>query len=390
MQKKLNEDFIDSYCAKFAAKVTSEFFVGGRENINGKEILEVTPSKQVNYFIVKLLFRYWQAETKKLESPFFNYKHVEVKQALIEFMNVLSQHIEVHKSKFELLLNHAVKDALFLAASPDAYIQFDLEGRGVDKISEKAIAGTLKYLRLYKREINDFLSKMRGRLTEDAMQEVSQAFQDFDTSEGLESEIALLNKVLPINSDQLAVDFDESIDSYDDDDLFERGEEDLIETDIDFQSEKDSYDEDIATGLDFDKPVTSAITPNIALMMRDEIDEDDTPEQQISNEEPEPAIETVNDSFMEKQETVAEHLERATESSLLKSISVNQQYLFQKDLFGEDPAAFQNCLYELEDYHSFDEAVTFLVQGYAKEYKWEMQSTEVKEFLKVLFRKFRD
>ena len=101
MQRKLNEDFIDSYCEKFARMVAAGFFVGNKKVITGKEILEVTPSKQVNFFVIKLLFRYWQEETKKLESPFFNYKNEEVRQAMIQFMNVLSQHIEINQPKFE-------------------------------------------------------------------------------------------------------------------------------------------------------------------------------------------------------------------------------------------------------------------------------------------------
>ena len=150
MQRKLNEDFIDSYCEKFASKVSAGFFVGNKKVITGKEILEVTPSKQVNFFVIKLLFRYWQEETKKLESPFFNYKHEEVRQAMIQFMNVLSQHIEINQSKFETLLNHAVKDAIYLAAMPQAYVEIDLDSRGVEQIGDKAIEGTIKYLKIYK------------------------------------------------------------------------------------------------------------------------------------------------------------------------------------------------------------------------------------------------
>ena len=161
MQRKLNEDFIDSYCEKFAAKVTADFFQEGKDVISGKEILTVTPSKQVNFFVIKLLFRYWQEETKKLESPFFNYKHDEVRQAMIQFMNVLSQHIEINSTKFELLLNHAVKDTIYLVVAPEAYVEIDLESRGVDKITDKSIEGTIKYLRVHKKEITSFLADMK-------------------------------------------------------------------------------------------------------------------------------------------------------------------------------------------------------------------------------------
>ena len=229
MQKKLNEDFIDGYCEKFASKVTAEFFKDGKDVITGKEILKVTPSKQVNFFVIKLLFRYWQEETKKLESPFFNYKHEEVRQAMIQFMNVLSQHIEINKEKFETLLNHAVKDTIYLAAMPQAYVEIDLDSRGVEKIADKSVEGTVKYLKIHKKEIQNFLSDMKGLTIDDVIDELPEEFDDFDTTEAVEEECKLLSSVLDITaekvfSDDPAIDEDE----FDEDDLFAPGEEDLV------------------------------------------------------------------------------------------------------------------------------------------------------------------
>lgn len=323
MQKKLNEVFINRYSEKFASEVTFSFFKNGKESINGKEILSITPSKQVNYFIIKLLFRYWQAETKKLESPFFNYRHPEVKKAIIEFMNVLSHHIEVRRNQFELLLNHAIKDTLCLAASPHTYIEIDLRGRGIDKIHEKAIAGTLKYLKLYKKEIYDFLSAMKGVAVDEVIKEAKPRFKDLDRSVGLSREIHLLNEVLPITLNQVLVELDEF-----DDSLLERGEEDLTEH-----------------------------------------------------------SETTQEY---KQMPTAQHHEKSRENHLMRVIPVDQQDIFQKELFKDDFIAFQNALQELDNYRSFDEAVKFLAQNYAQEFKWNMQSNEVKEFLKALFRGFRE
>ncbi|MEO1253835.1 MAG: hypothetical protein AAFY41_02975, partial [Bacteroidota bacterium] len=228
MQRKLNEDFIDSYCEKFAQQVTSGFFQKGADVITGKEILKVTPSKQVNFFVIKLLFRYWQEETKKLESPFFNYKHEEVRQAMIQFMNVLSQHIEINKEKFETLLNHAVKDTIYLAAMPQAYVEIDLDSRGVENIKEKAIEGTVKYLKIHKKEIQNFLSDMKGLTIDDVIDELPEEFDDFDSSQAVIAECELLSKVLEINIDKVFSD-DPDIEDFDEDDLFEPGEEDLVD-----------------------------------------------------------------------------------------------------------------------------------------------------------------
>ncbi|WP_420316946.1 hypothetical protein [Ekhidna sp.] len=425
MQKKLNEDFIDGYCEKFASKVTADFFHRGKDVITGKEILKVTPSKQVNFFVIKLLFRYWQEETKKLESPFFNYKHDEVRQAMIQFMNVLSQHIEIHKEKFETLLNHAVKDTIYLAAMPQAYVEIDLDSRGVELIKEKSVEGTVKYLKIHKKEIQNFLSDMKGLTIDDVIDELPEEFDDFDTTDAVKAECELLSKVLEINIDKVFSD-DPDMDDFDEDDLFEPGEEDLVDVKptvkkasaevhqesegvevsveddamaeedieddrapIESEGEKEIVNEkeeaieasaeeeekDTSEDEPEEEPIKQIRTP---VMLEDEEKEDDFPE------------ETINKQFEKEEESLAEHHEKAPkEGSLLSLISLNHRYMFIKELFVNDRDDFERALIELEEYDSFDESVEFLVQGYAKQNEWDMQSDEVKEFLKVLFRRFR-
>ena len=403
MQKKLNEDFIDSYCEKFAKKVTGSFFTDEKETISGKEILEVTPSKQTNFFIVKLLFRYWQAESKKLESPFFNYKHEEVKKAMKEFMSVLSQHIEVHKNNFQLLLNHALKDSIYLAAAPGAYVEIDLDSRGVDQITEKVISGTLKYIRIHKKEISNFLSDMKGLTIDDVIDEIPEEFEEFDTTESLRNETDLLSEIIPIRPDQVMSEVDMSdFDDFDDEFFDNDDEEDrpgpsapkvsveeepapeeLPEDGVKWEAEQIAEDH---------PPIATDNDPKETEEESEEAKVDEKIEEEPTADEPveeETESETINDRFQSTEETVAEHHERNSESSLMKLISVNHQYMFVKELFQDDQVSFQNALYDLEEYDSFDEAVEFLVQNYAKEFKWDMQSNEVKELLKVLFRKFR-
>ncbi|MEO1254266.1 MAG: hypothetical protein AAFY41_05190 [Bacteroidota bacterium] len=99
---------------------------------------------------------------------------------------------------------------------------------------------------------------------------------------------------------------------------------------------------------------------------------------------------TINQQFEKQEETLAEHHETSKSSnSILELISLNHRYMFIKDLFKNDKREFEHALNELEGYDNFDSSVEFLVQGYAKENEWDMQSDEVKEFLKVLFRRFR-
>jgi len=420
MQKKLNEDFIDGYCEKFASKVTADFFKDGKEVITGKEILKATPSKQVNFFVIKLLFRYWQEETKKLESPFFNYKHDEVRQAMIQFMNVLSQHIEINKEKFETLLNHAVKDTIYLAAMPQAYVEIDLDSRGVETIKDKSVEGTVKYLKIHKKEIQNFLSDMKGLTIDDVIDELPEEFDDFDTTEAVNEECALLSQVLEITFEKVFSD-DPEMDEFDDDDLFAPGEEDLVEekkstksTAPDAQLESEgveisSEDEAMVEEDIQDMPGTSD-NADAMVEEKEEKKEEESPEETEPEEKEEPKKEirtpvmledddreddfpeeTINKQFEKEEETLAEHHEKTSkeEGGILELISLNHRYMFIKELFRNDKNEFENALYELEEYDSFDESVEFLVQGYAKHNDWDMQSDEVKEFLKVLFRRFR-
>lgn len=450
MQKKLNEDFIDSYCEKFASKVSNEFFNEGRDVITGKEILNVTPSKQVNFFVIKLLFRYWQEETKKLESPFFNYKHDEVRQAMIEFMNVLSQHIEINKSKFETLLNHAVKDTIYLAAMPQAYVEIDLDSRGVESIRDKTIEGTVKYLKIYKKEIQNFLSDMRGLSIDDVIDELPDEFEDFDTTEAVEELCGQLSEILVLTYDKVYSD-DPDIDDFDEDDLFEPGEEDLVdipsnprktsaehketedvavtkedEAMVDEDIHEDAFAEDHSDEDSKDRHVDSEEDESKEEedekelkaeetdenetdeeVEDEEVEEEEAEDEEAEDEQPVKKIETpvlldedekeddfpeetINKQFEKEEETLAEHHAlKQKGDKILEMISLNHRYMFIRELFGNDKNEFENALFELEDFSTFDESVEYLVQSYAKHNSWDMQSDEVKEFLKVLFRRFR-
>lgn len=421
MQKKLNEDFIDGYCEKFASKVTADFFKEGIEVITGKQILNVTPSKQVNFFVIKLLFRYWQEETKKLESPFFNYKHEEVRQAMIQFMNVLSQHIEINREKFQTLLNHAVKDTIYLAAMPQAYVEIDLDSRGVETIKEKSVEGTVKYLKIHKQEIQNFLSDMKGLTIDDVIDELPEEFDEFDTTEVVAGECALLSEVLAIDSDKVFSDDPDMDDEFDEDNLFEPGEEDLVNDRTEERKKApDSRSENIGIEINAEdeamkeeeisdegaivsnapKQEANAETDSVEEVADEvveaseevEVPEKVSPPVILDEEEKEDDFpeETINQQFEKKEETLAEHHESNVPSSdILGLISLNHQYMFTKELFNNSKEDFETALLEIEQFDSFDESVEFLVQGYAKTNKWDMQSDEVKEFLKVLFRKFR-
>ncbi len=88
MESKLNKEALLKFGEAFSDKVMEGSF-GSSETISGAEILNLTPVKQINLFIIKDLFQTWRKEISKLKSPFFDYGSKSVQGALNELIMVL-------------------------------------------------------------------------------------------------------------------------------------------------------------------------------------------------------------------------------------------------------------------------------------------------------------
>ena len=72
IEEKLNLAFIHQYKTVFSEQLMIEPF-REKKMLTGKEILHISPIKQLNLLIVKSLEK-WQEEIKRIESPYFNYQ----------------------------------------------------------------------------------------------------------------------------------------------------------------------------------------------------------------------------------------------------------------------------------------------------------------------------
>ncbi|MCP4460229.1 MAG: hypothetical protein GY816_19730 [Cytophagales bacterium] len=450
MQKKLNEDFIEKYSEQFAAKISEEFYAS-HSHISGQEILNITPSKQVNFFIIKLLFNNWQQESTRLESPFFNYGAIEVKEALLQFMNVLSRFIRVERKEFEALLQDAVRDTLFLIMAPNVYIEIEFDRKGVESLTDKLAKNILKYIRIAKPDFTSYFDSNVGLDKDDL-----EIDESVITNALLEEEISKLNKVLPLTLKKLEEGEDE--DAVDDLLIVEadvlaaptvaRSSDSKAKSSEDPQEDPQISTEEISSETD---PVEESnvsveeeqkTPPDIAEEQdttgpEDEVveetsveeSESEEPEEKEISEKAEPIVveerteidrgltepppsppsdesiitnmapdeendedddNTLNDKFEDPLAvpTIAESHESQADS-MMTAISVNHRYMFINELFDGEADLFTVAIKKVEDSSSFDESVEILVQNYAKEYHWDMNSDEVKELLKIIFRRFR-
>ena len=191
-------------------------------------------------------------------------------------------------------------------------------------------------------------------------------------------------------------------------------EEVLLEEESSIEIEDAEEEEDEIGSITIEKDDLEEINEDVSEEETDIIIETNEPEpieEENMDEEYTPIIEeidsptkdsTINDTFSEETHTINERFESESHSSSIakahetekiseiqKSISVNQRYMFLNDLFGGDREVYEQALNNVENSASFDDSVELLVQNYSKKYEWDMNSDEVKELLKVIFKRFR-
>ncbi|WP_224999878.1 hypothetical protein [Cesiribacter sp. SM1] len=151
MVRKLNRKAAEAYSEDFSSNVLNNFFSNSTV-ATGQDILELTPVQQINLLLVQRLYQRWQEETLRLRSPYFNYEHPQVQESLKALMNTLSRHIQVEREALEPLLQGAVLDALRLALNPLSFFdEFLRQNSSLDSLQS-----SLRYLR-WQQSLTDVL-----------------------------------------------------------------------------------------------------------------------------------------------------------------------------------------------------------------------------------------
>ncbi|SDY49451.1 hypothetical protein [Hymenobacter psychrophilus] len=119
MNTKYSHAQREQYGRLLAARLCDQHF-GARPTatLDGPAVLRFTPIRQVNLFVVQALLGKWTAEMAQLRSSYFDFEDTDVRQALTQFMNVLSRRIRLSRPTYEPLLAQAVADTLAGALSP--------------------------------------------------------------------------------------------------------------------------------------------------------------------------------------------------------------------------------------------------------------------------------
>ena len=146
MDEKISLEAIALYADAYADKVLKKFFAL-KDKITGKEILSLCNVQQVNLFIIRELFKTWKEDTKKFKSPYFDFENSDVKEALENFMGVLSNNISIDQLHFSPLLKKAVSQALLVIFDPYDFFSMIVTGKN-NKLEVAPFREEIKYLKV--------------------------------------------------------------------------------------------------------------------------------------------------------------------------------------------------------------------------------------------------
>jgi hypothetical protein len=342
MDEKISLEAIAVYGDSYAQKLVDNYFAN-TSTISGAEILAFSDVQQVNLFIVRELFRTWREETKKLKSPYFDYTHADVQDALNTFMNVLSKYIRINKQHFAPLVKKSVSQTLLVIFNPYDYFSMILMGTN-NKMDVASFREELKYLRINKAP----LEKLLYKLEQDNITEIS----------GSES-FAILDRIL-----------EEVHFSPEDPDSYISRFSSVVKMDT--------------AKFYFTKEEEPALPPPPP-PRKEEPDSTAAPKK----EEPLPAATktgkpTVHDSLLkETKPTLADNFRKI--DRIKDRLTINQKFMFTKVLFQGDFEQFSKAVDELDRLNDMPAALRFLENLYDQ---WDRESEEFHEFMEMIEKRF--
>jgi hypothetical protein len=366
MTAQINGNYLEKYATTYAELVCDQFF-SSRQFITGQEIIQLTPSAQVNFFIIKRLFELWQEELGKLKaSPYFDYRDIAVHEALTQFMNVLSRRIKVERRHLEGMLQEAVQDAIQIATDPLSFYQKELEKAPAGKINEY-LKENKKYFKWNEKLVTGLIDKAGiGLDLASYQQAILASFQ------ALKASLDTPKELLATLGDTLAFDLEMYLG----------------------QPASQIEESEAPDAPEFEEVEES---PRYEL---EEVEKDliEELEESIPTPQPEKRVPIASAPATGKGLDAA-YLKTlfATESykgmkgilgELAESLALNQRFMFTKELFDGNADLLRHALKSVDELNTFEEAVDLINARFVVELGWDIESEEVREFMQQVYRKF--
>jgi hypothetical protein len=359
MDEKISLEAIALYGDNYADVVLKGFF-SSREKITGPEILKLCNVHQVNLFVIRELLRNWKDEAKKLKSPYFDYEHEEVREALEDFMGTLSQHISIDRQHFAHLLKKATSQALLAIFDPYDFYVMIITGKN-NKLEAASFREEIKYLKVNKAPLDRMLQRMEDRNTtelagNEAFAVLDEILEEVNfTPEDVDEYITKFSEVVPLDPARFYVST---------------------------------------------KPAPTPPPPIVKLPPPPEVRRPEpapiappppvqtAPPQKQHNtmRPPAPAAPTtINEKHSrETRPTLSHNLHKI--SRIKDSLTINQKFMFTKVLFHGDFELFSKAIDRLDQLDTIQSALRYIEEEHAS--TWDRDSEEFHEFMELVEKRF--
>ncbi|MHA6246486.1 hypothetical protein ACXYMU_01010 [Pontibacter sp. CAU 1760] len=363
MEDKYNQLHIERYSKQLANLLCDRHFAS-HDTLNGPQLLNFTPIRQVNLFVIKELLLRWHQEMANLRSPYFDYEHEEVKEALLNFMNVLSRKILMKRNAFEPLLQKAIHDTFLVVLAPVTTFEEKFL-RIQEEITLPKLQENLKYIDLDKALFAGFIDTLssnsrdreyilsRFRLYVNANQEKRMPLREL---------LPQFNSILPISEQEVS------------------GAEPVVEA---MPLPKPTPAAPIRE-REVVSPIHTAQREASAPTARYRTQDDD-----VEDEAPKNARPTLNDNFRKAPSaSLADSHSNQRIESLKNSISINQRFSFINELFNGDNMTYYHTIKTLDEYTNPEMAQQYVTQELAAKHDWSRKQEHVQKLLRLIERKF--
>ncbi|PTX15306.1 hypothetical protein C8N40_108198 [Pontibacter mucosus] len=373
MEDKYNQLHLERYSKELANLLCDRHFAS-HDTLNGPQLIGFTPIKQVNLFVIKELLLKWHHEMANLRSPYFDYEHEEVKEALVNFMNVLSRKILMKRDAFEPLLQKAIHDTFLVVLAP--VVTFEEKFLRIqEEITLPKLQENLKYIDIDKGLFAGFVDTLSPS-SRDREYILSRFKLYINANQGLRTPLHHLveqfNALLPVTEAEIK----EQAEPKPAPSFLDRPAAAAKPAPAAPVQEKDVV-----------APIHTAQREAAAPVARPAMykEEDDELEEVAANARP-----TLNDNFRKAaapSSLAAAHSNRKIDS-LKNSISINQRFSFINELFDGDNLTYYQTIQTLDNFTDADSAMQYITGTLAGKYDWSRKQEHVSKLLKLVERKF--
>ncbi|WP_299756021.1 hypothetical protein [uncultured Pontibacter sp.] len=369
MEDKYNQLHLERY-SKELANVLCDRHFASHDTLNGPQLISFTPIKQVNLFVIKELLLKWHHEMANLRSPYFDYEHEEVKEALVNFMNVLSRKILMKRNAFEPLLQKAIYDTFLVVLAP--IVTFEEKFLRIqEEITLPKLQENLKYIDIDKPLFAGFIDTLSPSSRD--REYILSRFKLYVNANQqqrtpLHRLVEQFNTLLPITEAEVMEQASAPRPSFLDKPVAKPAPAAPVQ------------EKDVVAPIHTAQREAAAPVARPAMYKHEE----DELEEAAANVRP-----TLNDNFRKAAtSSLADAHSNRKIDSLKNSISINQRFSFINELFDGDNLTYYQTIQTLDNFGDAGSATQYVSSTLANKYDWSKKQDHVNKLLRLIERKF--